>query len=72
MVFAKDLMDRREIIVPRSNGEAAFLGFRKKWLLGTEMDKMVTTGRLSIHLRKAPKLFRGWGEGHIAFFAVVQ
>jgi predicted DNA-binding ArsR family transcriptional regulator len=57
-------MDRIEIVACRSNGEAVFLAFREKWLLGTEMDKMVTNGRLSIHLQKAPKLSSQWGSPH--------
>jgi len=30
------------------------------------MDKMVTRGRLLIHLQEAPKLSKEWGEGHEA------
>jgi len=33
-----------------------FLDCREKWLFGTEMDKMVTTGGFIIHLKKAPEL----------------
>ncbi|MBN2254945.1 MAG: hypothetical protein JW736_04510, partial [Deltaproteobacteria bacterium] len=29
------------------------------------MDKMVTRGRLSIHLQKAPQLSKEWGEGQV-------
>jgi len=40
-----------------------FLGSREKWLLGIERAKMVTTGRLSMQLQKAPQLSKAWGEG---------
>jgi hypothetical protein len=30
------------------------------------MNKMVTRGRLSIHLQEAPKLSKEWGEGQKA------
>jgi len=36
------------------------------------MDKMVTRGRLSIHLQKAPKLSKEWGEGHVAWENVLE
>jgi len=49
-------MDRIEIVVPRANGEAVFSGFMEKWQSVFKMDKMVTRGRLSIHLQKASKL----------------
>jgi len=35
-----------------------------KWLLSVERAKMVTRGRLSVHLQKAPQLSKEWGEGH--------
>jgi hypothetical protein len=41
-----------------------FRGTWKKWLWGSKMDKMVTRGRLSIHLKNASKLSKEWGEGH--------
>jgi hypothetical protein len=56
-------MGRIEIVVPRANGEAAFSGFTLKWLSAFKMDKMATSGRLSIHLQEAPKLSKEWGEG---------
>jgi len=56
-------MDRDEIVVPRSNGEAVFSGFMAKWQSVFKMDKMVKRGRLSIHLQNASKLSKEWGEG---------
>ena len=56
-------MVRIEIVVPRANGEADFSGFTLKWLWAFKMDKMVTRGRLPIHLQEAPKLSNEWGEG---------
>lgn len=44
-----------------------FRGSRKKWHLGFKMDKMVTRGRLSIHLQKASQLSKEWGEGQFRF-----
>jgi hypothetical protein len=41
-----------------------FRGFRKNWLLGIGVVKMVTTGRLGMHLQKTSKLSKEWGEGH--------
>ena len=40
-----------------------FRDCREKWLLAIGMAKMVTTGRPRMHLQKAPKLFKEWGEG---------
>ena len=45
-------MDGFEIVAPGASGEAVFSGFTLKWLLAFKMDKMVTRGRLSIHLRE--------------------
>jgi secondary thiamine-phosphate synthase enzyme len=59
-------MDRSEIIVPEASGEAVFSGFKLKWLSAFKMNKMVTRGRLSIHLQEAPKLSKEWGEGQTA------
>lgn len=56
--------DRAEIVACWSNGEAVFSGFCEKWLLGTEMDKMVPTGGPRMHLHKAPKLSSQWGSPH--------
>ena len=56
-------MDGTEIVVPRANGEAVFSGFHEKWLLGNKMNKMVTTVGPGMHLQKAPKLSKEWGEG---------
>jgi hypothetical protein len=55
-------MDWFEIVVPEASGEVVFSGFTSKWLSAFKMDKMVTRGRLSIHLQKAPKLSKEWGE----------
>lgn len=41
-------------------------GSRKKWLLGIGMDKMVTTGRLLLHLQRAPELSSQWGPPQLA------
>jgi hypothetical protein len=57
-------MDGFEIVAPGASGEAVFSGFTLKWLLAFKMDKMVTRGRLSIHLQEALKLSKEWGEGH--------
>jgi hypothetical protein len=40
-----------------------FLSCLKKWLWDFKMDKMVKRGKLSIHLQKASKLSKEWGEG---------
>jgi len=56
-------MDWFEIVAPEASGEAVFSGFTLKWLLAFNIDKMVTRGRLSVHLQKAPKLSKEWGEG---------
>jgi hypothetical protein len=53
-------MDRIEIIASEASGEAVFLEFKLKWLSAFKRDKMVTRGRLSIHLQKAPKLSKEW------------
>ena len=58
--------DRVEIVVCRSNGEADFSAYTVKLLLAFKMDKMVKRGRLSIHLQKASKLSKEWGEGQMA------
>jgi hypothetical protein len=34
-------MDRLEIVVYRSNGEADFEGISQKWLFGVKIDKML-------------------------------
>jgi len=57
-------MDGFEIVAPGASGEAVFSGFALKWLSDAKMDKMVTRGRLSIHLQEALKLSKEWGEGH--------
>jgi hypothetical protein len=41
-----------------------FRGTRKKCLLGIGMDKMVTTGRLLLHLQRALELSSQWGPPH--------
>jgi len=56
-------MGRIEIVVPRANGKADFSGLTLTWLSAFKMDKMLTRGRLSIHLQEAPKLSKEWGEG---------
>jgi hypothetical protein len=56
-------MDGFEIVAPGASGEAVFSGFALKWLSDAKMDKMVTRGRLSIHLQEALKLSKEWGEG---------
>jgi hypothetical protein len=44
-----------------------FRASREKWLWGIKMAKMGTTGGLSIHLQKAPKLSNEWGTPHITY-----
>jgi hypothetical protein len=56
-------MDWFEIVAPEASGEAVFSEFKLKWLSAFKMEKMVTRGRLSIHLQEAPKLYKEWGEG---------
>ena len=56
-----------EIVAPEASGEAIFSGFTLKWLSDAKMDKMVTRGRLSIHLQEALKLSKEWGEGQNVF-----
>jgi len=58
-------MDRAEIVAPGASSEAAFSGFMEKWRLAVETDKMITRGRLAIHLQKASQLSKEWGGGHI-------
>ena len=55
-------MDWFEIVAAEASGEAVFSGFKLKWLSAFKMDKIVTRGRLSIHLQEAPKLSKEWGE----------
>jgi len=62
-------MDRIEIVAPEASGEAVFSGFTLKWLSAFKIDKMVTRGRLSIHLQEAPQLSKEWGEGHAQSWA---
>ena len=38
-----------------------FRGSPKKWLPDSRMAKMVTTGRLLMHLQRAPEMSRQWG-----------
>jgi len=57
--------DRDEIVAPEASGEAIFSGFTLKWPSAFKMDKMVTRGRLSVHLQKAPQLSKEWGEGQV-------
>jgi len=59
-------MNGFEIVAPEASGEAVLSGFTLKWLSAFKTDKMVTEGRLSIHLQEAPKLSKEWGEGHTA------
>jgi len=54
-----------EIVAPAASGEAVFSGFKLKWLSAFKMDKMVTTGRSSMHLEKASQLSRVWGPPHL-------
>ena len=54
---------RFEIVAPEASGEAVFSGFKLKWFSAFRMDKMVTRGRLWIHLQEAPQLSKEWGEG---------
>ena len=58
-----------EIVAPEASGEAVFSGFTLKWLSAFKTDKMVKRGGLSIHLQKAPKLSKEWGEGQISGFS---
>jgi hypothetical protein len=51
-----------EIVAPEASSKAVFSGFTLKWLSDAKMDKMVTRGRLSIHLQEALKLSKEWGE----------
>jgi hypothetical protein len=53
-----------EIVAPEAFGEAVFSGFTLIWLSAFKTDKMVKRGGLTIHLQKAPKLSKEWGEGH--------
>jgi hypothetical protein len=53
-----------EIVALEASTEAVFSGFTLKWLSAFKTDKMVERGGLSIHLQKAPKLSKEWGEGH--------
>ena len=59
-------MNRLEIVACRSNGEAVFSGLLEKWRWGIKMAKMVTDGRSSMYLQKAPKLSKQWGLPQIA------
>jgi hypothetical protein len=63
-------MDRSEIVVPVSHGEAVFSRSREKWHRRIEIDKMVTNGGQRIHLQKAPQLSKEWGEGHCPIPAI--
>jgi hypothetical protein len=55
-------MDRLEIVAPRTSGEVDFtVVLKKDGILGIGVDRMVTTGRSSMHLRKASPLSRVWG-----------
>jgi len=55
-------MDRLEIVAPRLSGEVEFAAvLEKRWLWGIGIAKMVTTGRSSMHLKKASLLSRQWG-----------
>ena len=56
-------MDRVEIVEPGGSGEAVFSGFMEKWQSVFKMVKMVTRGRLSIHVQKVSKRTKEWGEG---------
>jgi hypothetical protein len=58
-------MDRVEIVDPRASSEVVFLRFDEKWLLDLGIDKMGMNGGPQIHLQKAPKLSKEWGEGHM-------
>jgi hypothetical protein len=58
-------MDGFEIVAPGASGEAVFSGFALKWLSDAKMDKIITRGRLSIHLQEALKLSKEWGEGQL-------
>jgi len=42
-----------------------FRGSPKKWLPDSRMAKMVTTGRLLMHLQRTPEMSRQWGPPHI-------
>ena len=65
-------MDGFEIVAPAASGEAVFSGFTLKWLMAFKIDKMVTRGRLSIHLQEAPKLSKERGEGHFHWFSKLK
>jgi len=54
-----------EIVALEASGEAVFSGFTLKWLSAFKMNKMVTRGRLSIHLQEAPKLSKEWSTGSL-------
>ena len=55
-------MDKFEIVTPEASGKTVCSGFTLKWLSAFKMDKMVTRGRLSVHLQETPKLSKEWGE----------
>jgi hypothetical protein len=57
-------MDKFEIVTPEASCKTVCSGFTLKWPSAFKMDKLVTRGRLSIHLQEAPKLSKEWGEGH--------
>jgi hypothetical protein len=48
-------MDRIEIVVPASNGEAVFWDFREHWLFGISKAKMITTGGPEFTFRRPLK-----------------
>ena len=58
-------MDRDEIAVPETSGEADLLRFDLKWRLDLGMVKMDMNGGPQIHLQKALKASNKWGEGHL-------
>jgi hypothetical protein len=61
-------MDRLEIVASRISGEADFATVMKKdGFLGIGMTKMVTTGRSSMHPKKASLLSRQWGPPHTSW-----
>lgn len=51
-------MARFEIVAPEASGEAFFLEFTLKRLSAVKMDRMVTEGRLGIHIQEAAKLVK--------------
>ena len=63
LALTSEAMDRVEIVVSRASWSDVFSASTEKWLFGSKMDKMVTRGRLLIHLQNASQLSKEWGGG---------